>query len=84
MKYFLDSGKIIKIMDMVNHNLFKLYNIGTYFWANGARYSGEFRNDTIMGKGTLVLPETDGKSVKHYDGIWLDNGSMGLVLEKNS
>jgi len=32
-----------------------------------------------MGKGTLVLPETDGKSVKHYDGIWVDNGTMGLI-----
>jgi len=28
------------------------------------------------------LPETDGKSVKNYDGIWLDNGSLGFVTEK--
>jgi hypothetical protein len=36
-----------------------------------------------MGKGTLVLPEMDGKSVKHYEGIWQDNGQLGFVMEKN-
>ncbi len=77
MKFTLEVGKTIKIMDTVLN-----YILGTYFWTNGARYQGEFRNDIIQGKGTLVLPETDGKSVKNYDGIWLDNGSLGFVTEK--
>ena len=52
---------------------------GTYFWDKGARFSGLFQNDGIMGKGTLVIPEKDGKSVRHFDGLWTDNGKLGLT-----
>ena len=56
----------------------KNHGFGTYFWASGSRFQGQFKNDSIMGKGQLVLPETDGKSVRSYEGIWVDNGSLGF------
>ena len=49
------------------HNCF-----GTYTYANGAKYVGDFRDDKRHGQGTLTLP--DGAK---YVGEWKDNKRHG-------
>ena len=48
----------------------------------GARFSGNFVDDFISGKGTLVWPQKDGKTVRRYEGLWRDKGIKGLVVEQ--
>ena len=40
--------------------------VGTYKWADGGRYTGEYRGGWIHGKGTLIW--ADGSK---YEGNWL-------------
>ena len=40
---------------------------GTYTWADGDKYVGEFKNDTYHGKGTFTFADGTVKS-----GIWAD------------
>lgn len=48
---------------------------GTYFYANGSRYEGEFKNDVKDGNG--IETDVNGKQTK---GIW-ENGKR--IWEQN-
>ena len=46
----------------------KFHGIGTYSWANGAKYAGDHDEDQRTGFGSMVYP--DGAE---FSGIW-ENG----------
>ena len=56
----------------------KNHGKGTYFWVTGAKYQGGFIEDMIYGKGVLTWPEEDGKTVRHYEGLWKDVNPKGM------
>ena len=46
--------------------------IGTYTWADGAKYVGEYKDDKRQGQGTFTYPDGD-----KYVGEWKDNKRQG-------
>jgi hypothetical protein len=54
----------------------KFHGIGTYSWANGAKYAGDHVEDQRTGFGSMVYP--DGAE---FSGIW-ENGVQKVFREE--
>ena len=48
---------------------------GTYIWANGNKYIGEWSNGNMEGKGEMIFHLAKGDSI--VDGYWKDNKYVG-------
>jgi len=53
-KYTKENGKKMRKMDMVIYTYKSiLINLGSYFYLNGDKYVGEWKNDKKHGKGRI-------------------------------
>jgi len=46
---------------------------GTYYWADGRKYVGQFKNNSNEGQGVLHFVDDDVLGRKKYEGQWITN-----------
>lgn len=56
-----------------------MHGTGVYFYADGDKYDGEWKDDKRHGKGIVTYAAEDGSVAEKYDGDWFEG-----IVEKNS
>jgi hypothetical protein len=55
-----------------------MHGHGTYYYADGDKYEGEWKEDKRHGKGVVTYAGQNGTISEKYDGDWVDGKMHGF------
>ena len=58
-----------------------MHGTGTYYYANGDKYEGEWKDDKRHGKGTVMYRGEDGSIAEKYEGDVVPAGINGEAAQ---